>query len=83
MTMLKLLGAAAIVATGIGAASSAQAYDGCGWGYHMNAWGHCRPNYRPYYAPRPVYYGYRPYYRPYVRPHLPFLGGYGVSWRAY
>lgn len=66
MTKIKLLGAAAVLVAGLGAASSAQAYDGCGWGYHANAWGACRPNDRPvgFYAPRPVYgygYGYRPY----------------------
>ncbi|ACL61929.1 GCG_CRPN prefix-to-repeats domain-containing protein [Methylobacterium nodulans] len=36
---------------------------GCGPGWAPNAWGHCRPIYRPYYG---YGYGYRPYgyYRP-------------------
>ena len=36
---------------------------GCGWGYHPNPWGMCRPN---GYGPRYGYYGPRPFYRPSV-----------------
>ena len=67
MTKFKMITAAAALTLGsIGFAPAAFAWDGCGWGYHQNAWGNCRPNYRPVavYAPRPVYgygYGYRPY----------------------
>lgn len=64
MKTLQILGATAAILVGsLGLASTAQAYDGCGWGYHMNRWGECRPNYRPYraygyYTPRPVvFYG--------------------------
>ena len=61
MKGIKVLGATAAILVGtLGLASNAYAYDGCGWGYHMNRWGECRPNYRPYgfYGPRPVvYYG--------------------------
>ncbi|MBY0298072.1 MAG: hypothetical protein K2X71_18910 [Methylobacterium sp.] len=49
---------------------------GCGPGWAPNAWGHCRPMYRPYgygYGYRPYGYGYRPVYgygyRPFGRPH--------------
>jgi hypothetical protein len=80
MFKIKVLSAAAVLVAGLGAASSAQAYDGCGWGYHANRWGACRPNYRPvgYYGPSAAYvyspsyvYGYEP--RPGVRFHVPGL----------
>ena len=78
MRALKALGAAAILASGVGYATSASAYDGCGWGYHANVWGVCRPNFRPaaVYAPVPVYgygYGYRV-----VRPVFPVVR---IGWR--
>lgn len=82
MTRIKTLGAVAALTVGaLGFAPSAYAYDGCGWGYHQNAWGTCRPNYRPayggYYAPRPAYgYGYGYGYRP-QRP------GFSVSFRPF
>jgi hypothetical protein len=93
MTRIKTLTAAAALAVGaLGFAPSAFAWDGCGWGYHQNSWGQCRPNYRPVgygygggygygYRPyRPVYgygYGYRPY-----RPGFS-LPGVSVSFRPY
>ncbi|WP_407524920.1 GCG_CRPN prefix-to-repeats domain-containing protein [Methylobacterium oryzisoli] len=49
---------------------------GCGPGWAPNAWGNCRPMYRPYgygYRPYGYGYGYRPYgygygHRPFGRP---------------
>jgi hypothetical protein len=66
----------AVAAAGViaGEAGVERVAMGCGPGWAPNAWGHCRPMYRPYgYG-----YGYRPYggyyrpawgYRPYYRPH--------------
>ena len=67
-TMLKRLGAVALVAAGLAAplatAGAAEARDGCGPGGHRGPYGYCRPNFgpRPYYAPyayRPAFYGPR------------------------
>jgi hypothetical protein len=33
----------------------------CGWGHHVNRWGHCVRNRYPYYGPRAYWGG--PYYR--------------------
>lgn len=76
MRGLKVLAAtAAMVAGSLSAASTAQAYDGCGWGYHMNRWGECRPNVRPYgvYGPRVIVYrpwGFHPHHGFYGRRHF-------------
>lgn len=80
MLKIKVLGAAAVLVAALGATSSAQAYDGCGWGFHRNAWGSCRPNDRPvgYDGPRAVYaygpgYAYGYAYGPGYRFHVPGL----------
>ena len=43
---------------------------GCGWGFHPNRWGHCRPNHG-YYRPHAYY---RPHWRGY------YGGGQGPWW---
>ena len=42
--MKKILTTALLVSAALGAASAAQARDGCGGGFHRGPWGHCRPN---------------------------------------
>jgi hypothetical protein len=51
--ILILAGVASVVAY----SSAAQARDGCGDGWHRNAYGDCRPNYDRYYSSRDPYYG--------------------------
>jgi hypothetical protein len=43
--MKKILALALATGVALGAASAADARDGCGRGFHRGLYGHCRPNY--------------------------------------
>ena len=45
--MKKILTSLIVASIALGAASAAQAADGCGRGFHRGPYGHCRPNRGP------------------------------------
>lgn len=60
-----IFGAAALIAAGFAIPSNAEAAQGCGRGFARDAFGFCRPFYRPRAVFAPVFFAPRPVYRHY------------------